>query len=160
MKNLLYVCALFLVLLGASPFSFGQRSLKDLQAIRVLVEDLNSEGRRTGLTEEQVKTDVELQLRKVGIRVDESASEFLYVSVQILEAEAIDHFVYCLLVALRQPVTLIRDSSIFAIAATWDRESFGIVPEDRAPRNNIRESIRNLVDNFLNDYLTVNPVTQ
>ena len=161
-RNLLYICALFLVLLGASPFSFGQsadvKSLQGLHTIRVLVERLGPDGRRVGLTSQQIKTDVELQLRKVGIRVDESVSEFVYVNASIVEAENIEHFVYSLEVAVEQPVTLRRNSS-FLTATTWDTGYVGIAPQGRA-RNAIRENLRDLVNDFLNDYLAVNPITR
>ena len=154
MKNRVCLCVLFSVLLVSAPFSFGQSSkantLKGLKATRVLVESLSSDGRRTGLTVEQIKTDVELQLRKVGIRIDESAFQSLYVDASILQPESIDIFVYSLFVTLFQPVTLRRDSSISTTGATWGQREMGVVGKDRA-RNGIRESIRDLVDKFLND---------
>ena len=161
-RNLLCHCALLLALLASAPFSFGQssdtKSLQGLQAIGVVVEDITSEGRRTGLTSQQIKTEVELELRKVGIRVDESVDEFLYVVTNIIEAEEIDHFVYSLELSVEQPVTLERDSS-FLVAITWTQGYVGIISQDRA-RNTIRESIRYLVGIFLNDYLAVNPITR
>ena len=161
-RNLLYCCVLFMVLLVSVPFSFGQSSdvltLRGLQAIGVVVEGLTSEGRRTGLTSQQIKTEVELQLRKVGIRVDESVREFVYVNVNIVEAGDIDHFVYSLELSVEQPVTFERDSSSL-VAITWTQGYVGIISQERA-RNTIRESIHYLVDIFINDYLAVNPITR
>ena len=162
MKNLLYLCVLFLVLLEVSaPFSFGQsvRSLRGLQVMGVLVESLTPEGRRTGLTEEQIKTDVELQLRKVGIRVDDSADDYLYLNPHIIEVGEQDLFVYSMTLELFQGVTLTRDTSLSISAATWLRSVLGIIREEEA-RSGIRGSIRVLVDVFLNDYLTANPITR
>ena len=163
MKNHLCLCVLFLVLLVSAPFSFGQsyraNTLKGLKATRVLVESLSSDGRRTGLTVEQIKTDVELQLRKVGIRIDESADNYLYLNATILKIENRDGFVYHLSLAVQQQAILKRDSSISSTAATWEKGKTGITSAEKA-RNWIRDMIRDLVDDFLNDYLTVNPVTR
>ena len=157
--------AVFLVLLGASAsFGFGQdfkvESLKNLKAIDVVVEGVSSEGRQTGLTTDQIETDVELQLRKVGITIDESVSEYLYVNANIMKLESRDSYIYGISVAVWQPAYLRRDSSILTFgAATWDKSTVGITPGNFA-KNNIREAIRELVDQFLNDYLSVNPITR
>ena len=119
-RKLLCVCTLVMVLLGSVPFGFSQshraNTLQGLQAIRVLVEELRPGARGTGLTPEQIQTDVELQLRKVGIRIDKSVSEYLYVNANIVELESIDAYVYSLNLEVNQPVTLARDSSIFTTA--------------------------------------------
>jgi len=121
MKNRLCFCVLFLALLVSAPLSFGQsaeaNSLRGLQGIFVLAESLTPEGRRTGLTLEQIETDVELQLRKVGIRIDKSADEYLYVKASVMEVEE-RGFVYHLEVSVKQKVTLARDPSILTGGTT------------------------------------------
>jgi len=83
------------------------------------------------LTSEQIQTDVELQLRKVGIRIDGSADEYLYVNANIREVDAIDVFVYALVVTFNQQVALERDSSISTFPDTWHETYVGIVPNVR-----------------------------
>jgi hypothetical protein len=56
---------------------------------------------------------------------------------------------------LVQPVILVRDPSISALATTWEKSQVGVVRIDSMPR--IREVARDLVDQFLNAYLSVNP---
>jgi len=107
---------------------------------------------------EQIETDVELQLRKVGIRIDKSADEYLYVRATVMEVGEMG-FVYHLEVSVKQKVTLARDPSILTEGITWDQGYLATVPKGGA-RNVIREDIRDLVDKFLNDYLAVNPITR
>jgi hypothetical protein len=48
----------------------GERAtLRGLDGVQVVVEDLQPDVERNGLTRQQLQTDVELRLRKAGIRV-------------------------------------------------------------------------------------------
>jgi hypothetical protein len=46
-----------------------RRSLRGLQGVEVVVEDMTSMANRYGLTRPQVQTDVEFRLHRAGIRV-------------------------------------------------------------------------------------------
>jgi len=56
---------------------------------------------------------------------------------------------------LEQYVTLERDASISTVAATWNDGSIGLVGVSNI--QTIRDGIKDLVDTFVNDYLSVNP---
>jgi hypothetical protein len=48
---------------------FSRETLRGLGAVHVVIEHLQPNAERAGLTRSQVQTDVELRLRKAGIRV-------------------------------------------------------------------------------------------
>ena len=59
--------------------------------------------------------------------------------------------------ALKQSVTLARDSKVKADAAkTWDQSVLGIVPSQNFA-DSIRTSIMLLVSTFVKDFQSVNP---
>ena len=47
----------------------SRASMRGIEGVGVVVESLDPEVERAGLTKHQLQTDVELQLRKAGIRV-------------------------------------------------------------------------------------------
>jgi hypothetical protein len=143
----------------------SRRSLKGLKGVHVAVENLSAEVERDGLNETSIQTDVELKLRQAGIRVLTAAEMFaapgrpiLFINVNpksdargvgVLYAFFID-------VELRQSVQLDRDPSIWpGTAATWNVASIGTV--GRSNLRELRDIIKDQVDQFINAYLSVNP---
>jgi hypothetical protein len=137
-------------------------TLTGLQGVYVVVEILRPEVEKYGLTRQQLQTDVELRLRQNGIKVlsgEERLSApgmpYLYVNVPIMKVEEIPLVVYSISVQLWQRVLLTRDPNKIYIASTWDTGFIGCAGLDRI--ESIRESVKNYVDAFINDYLAVNP---
>ena len=56
---------------------------------------------------------------------------------------------------LLQEVTLKRNPNIQITAITWSRETIGTVGEVKISQ--IRTLLKDLIDEFINDYLSVNP---
>jgi hypothetical protein len=140
-------------------------ALKGLQGVRVLVEKLTPEVEKYGLTSQQLQTDVELRLRQNGIRVLSEGQEqfsapgmpYLYVNVSIMMRKDIPLAVFVILVELKQNVFLARDTTKLCIASTWDSKSMvGSVGLDKI-ETTIRKDVKDNVDEFINDYLAVNP---
>ena len=59
----LFVCG------GSAQTEMDRKSLRGLKGIAVVVEALQPEAERDGLTKSQIKTDIELKLRQAGIHV-------------------------------------------------------------------------------------------
>ena len=141
-----------------------REALKGLKSLLVLVGELKTEIEQTGLlTKSIVQTDVELQLRKIGIKVltkDEiqklplsSGMPCLYINANIIKSKT-GYYIYNIVVQLQEYVTPIRTPSIIVPAVTtWDTSVLGLNSDLRK----IRQTISNEIDIFLNDYLTVNP---
>jgi hypothetical protein len=114
-----------------------------------------------GLSQQQLQTGVELQLRQAGLRVlttEEWAQvpgrPWLYVNAQVL---VIDHdlAVYSIRVEVNQDARLATHDA-FADVATWDKGGIGATEmTNLAPH--VRNSLRDLVGAFIDAYLSVNP---
>jgi len=155
-----------LVLLTLIPFYIPDLSaqtpeqratLRGLKGFYVLIDDIT----QTGLTKDVLKTGLELKLRKAGIRVltiDEMfltpGTPHLYVIVDVIKISRQCGFVYSVMVFFSQDVTLSRNRSTKAKGATtWKLSSLGVTQNLR----HVREVVSDLVDEFMNDYLAVNP---
>jgi hypothetical protein len=134
--------------------------LTGILGMNVLVEPLQSE---LALQAETVRTDVELRLRQMRVRVltDQEATATggatLYVNVIANCAAAA-----CaanVRLALFQDAYLARDGSLFAIAHTWERGHLLVCSQCRQQSltRGIRDGLRDLVDQFVNEYLKWNP---
>lgn len=71
----LFTLVAFLAIVGWANGVLSQdsedprQSLKGLQGIGVVISPIDPDFERDGLSKDQIQTDVELQLRKVGIKV-------------------------------------------------------------------------------------------
>jgi hypothetical protein len=136
---------------------FSRASLKGLQGVQVVVEPLEAEAEQVGLNKTSIQTDVELKLRQAGITVlTEAGTPYLYIDVNTSKSPSGPLYAYFVGVKLCQTVRLDRDPSIKIFAATtWDVAELGTV--GRVNLRSIRERIKDLVDMFINAYLSVNP---
>jgi len=165
--NLFLIVAI--VLGGGVPVFAGddeldRATLRGLSGIGVLVESLDPEDERAGLTQAQLQTDVELRLRKAGIKVmtkqetlQTPGIPILYVQLGIIH----DPLGYSLavIVGLHQQVILVRDPSIVTQGITWSINGVG----RGSPDNFVKEArgrVADFVDQFMNVYLAMNPKGQ
>jgi hypothetical protein len=120
---------------------------------------LGPEIERAGFTKDQIQTDAELKLRMAGIKVlsreerlKEPGMPFLYVNASVVLRSS-PSFVYHIEIYLGQKVILVRDVKTVSVGYTWSTGSVGITPNPQY----IRDKIKDLVDIFINAYLSVNP---
>ncbi len=138
--------------------------LRGLDTVRVTLLPLDRDVENDGLSADLVRQDVELRLRKVGIRVL-SEEEFKEkpltptISVKLLIAAhkgpAAGLCTFSLSLDLCELVTLARDSKITALASTWHTSSLGAVGKGKV--RELRSEVTDAVDDFLNDFLAANP---
>jgi hypothetical protein len=131
-------------------------SLKGLDTLFVMVEQLPTGARSMGLSEDTLRTDVELKLRLAGIRVVPRTEgvklpghPYLYVQVSVTDsahAASVD-------VQLNQDVLMVRNDQFVYGATTWNVGTTISNPNVQG----IRDSVKDRVDEFLNDWLSVNP---
>ena len=150
---------------AAEDDKFMRPSLKALKGVEVVVEPLKAAIEQNGLTQTSIQTDVELKLRQVGIpvlsqseRINAPGAPYLYIDLTMLDIEVqkAHGYAYALKVELNQTVRLDRDPSIVCLGSpTWSMHSVGTV--DRSNIRQVRDSIKDHVDRFINAYLSVNP---
>jgi hypothetical protein len=155
------VIFLFTSICSALDDEFSRRTLKGLEGIYVLIEELDPALKERGLTKDQIQTDVELKLRMAGIRIlsekellTSPGLPSLYIAINAVKLDMI--FAFDIYVGLDQYIKLTRNPLIISLAATWSTTGIGSVGETRV-RENIREKVKDLVDKFINAYLSVNP---
>ncbi|MFH1370489.1 MAG: hypothetical protein ABII09_04305 [Planctomycetota bacterium] len=133
--------------------------LNGLREIYVIVEYIEPEVEKKGLIKQVIETDVELELRKYGIKVvseEESLKKpggsFLYVNVNAnTNSSAI--LTGAISVNLSEAVMLLRSKTV-VLAQTWSVNGVLFSSSDSIF---VRDSIKSIVDKFINDYLAANP---
>jgi hypothetical protein len=152
----------FLLLPGVSyALTDNQEALVGLKGVEVLVEvvveKIKPEAEHLDL-KDMIKTDVELRLRKAGVKVLTQEDRLkipgwpcLYVNTSILPER---HLCAILIkVEVGEMVTLARGQEVYAPIWRTSRLGIGGEPIER----NIRDKVGDLVDEFINDYLAANP---
>jgi hypothetical protein len=136
---------------NAADDKTSRDSLRNLSAVLVVVESVDADTVRDGLTTEQIQTDVELRLRKAGVVVSDSASPMLYVAVNPVYSSS-GIYAYSSTLQLEQPVTILSNNTL-TMATTWSILATGLVGRNKMPAA-IRSLVGDQVDTFLNAYLS------
>lgn len=135
------------------------RTLKNIRGCEVVVERLNESSTALGLTEQQLKADVEQRLRAAGIDDDRKYSPILAITVTILldKSRTGVVFGYSAYVELDfwQSVT-IEANGLRDFAVTWKRGLIVGGQDNASARQQIRSTVRNLADRFIQAHRTAN----
>ena len=171
--------------LSGRAWSDGRDALRGEKYIAVEVANVNPDLERDGVMKQQLKTDTELRLRQIGIDVSKNFGPVLRITLTVLKGTGpvSNVYAYCtevdfetsvfsasnILSVLIPPGTQkagesdvqvsgatvqALTNSIFA-GSLWHRGHVGIAGVQRVTM--IREVVKDLVDEFLNDWLAVNP---
>ena len=160
MKRLVTVTLMMIVFLpcvkGQSTLDEKQ-SLKGIASLFVLIEDISDEVQRDGLSQTQLQTDIELRLRKAGIRVvnkDQGiGGPFLYLNITAVKQE-VGLYAVGIQLTFNQEVVLVRDKTVRLVATTWRLGGVNIVGSQKVSQT--RNIVGDVVDAFINDYLGAN----
>ena len=165
---LLFVVLLTLLVFIATVLAIGddknsRPSLKGLKKLIVVVQiekPLSDDFKKVGLTEERIRTGIELKLQEAKIDVIytenlPSDTPILHVEVNGSKKEG-KTFSFLIEVQLWQKSFLKRDSKIEVMAATWSAGVFGLGSASNIA-NDIMGWINSTMDTFVKAYLSVNP---
>jgi hypothetical protein len=174
----LFVFLAFLVLAGwasevlASDDETTSQSLMDLQGISVMVPPINPDAERDGLKREQILTEIELRLRKGGIKIltDKEIMKirnfpYLNVTVNSVKDKKTGLYSYDIKVELYKQDILnpedIGETNEIGFAQlipikTWSSELTGSAPGSDL-KNSVQKRVDDLADKFINAYLAANP---
>jgi len=144
----------------ADDGDFARATLRGLQGMYVLIEDMKPESERAGLTTQQLHTEVKGQLRHAGMPVltkDQAfrvqGAPYVYVYVHLLP-HPIGLTAYSILVEVNQRASLDRNGSS-AYVSTWSVQRLGTVGSQHLAA--VRNDVRGQADHFINVYRSVNP---
>lgn len=148
MKKLIILGFLSMVIIQ-NVWAFGEESLRGIKTVQVFVEGLNENDKQDGLSENRLRTDVEIRLRQNGIKVvKDTAESYLYLDVLVLKHD-IGIYVYNIKLELWQEVSLTRKPDIKIIGTTWIRGSLGYAGSEVFV-DTVRKSVADKVDEFIN----------
>jgi hypothetical protein len=139
---------------------YADRTLRGLTGFAVVVDEFDAESLQAGLNRQDIQTAVELRCRIAGVPI--SPKYFGYLHIQMIPLQNTVHglptgsYAAAIQVEFRQMVSLNRDPTISAYAATWSQMAV-MTMSRRDVGSHCRDSVNRLVDEFLNAYLAQNP---
>lgn len=147
----------FQVMALAGDNEQDRNTLRGIKGFSVVVEDIRPEFEQAGLAKAQIQTDVELKLRLAGIKVltkeeswEEPGTPMLYVCPQVTKSGK--NYLYRVDVEFNQmALSKIDGRDIYGV--TWSVGGLGLTVN----LNDLRQVIKDAVDQFINAYLSVNP---
>jgi hypothetical protein len=156
MRNIIVPLLVFCLIASAAgsqeKLDTRNHTLKNIRGCEVVIERLNDASMALGLTEQQLRADVEQMLGAANIGVSPKYSPMLAVTVTIRLDKSRTGIVfgYSAYVELEfwQSVT-IEANGLKDFAVTWKR---GLIVGDRnnaEGKEQIRSAVRNLVDRFI-----------
>jgi len=132
----------------------------DTLSVEVVISDPSLE--KTGLTKEQILTDVEIKLRRNGFNVKsrkELYEPYVYLLVDLQSySNANGVIIYTAQTMFIQKVVLDRNKSLSTWTSTWETGYVGNIIEQRT--REIRDIISDQINKFINDYLKANASAQ
>lgn len=137
-------------------------SLRGLQGIEIVVEDLSDVGQRL-LNQGDIATQIERELRRNGIKVVKSSNSlpgmpYLYINIGVVRSvvgSRLVGYAYSISIELNQAVLLERDSNFSMFATTWDSGVTGIVSDDEAEEV-IMDGVLRKINQFSGAFLKAN----
>jgi hypothetical protein len=166
MKNLNRAISLivFLVfsLVGSSVYGvddrYARESLRGITGTGILIEPLGPELKGAGLTVDQLKADVESKLKSAGIKIinekdilAETGNPYLHLMTGVLKTNK-QYYVYAVTADFCQDATLTRNK-LSAMFTTWSIGGYGLTDN----LGEIRNIAKDIIDQFINAWLSVNP---
>jgi hypothetical protein len=143
--------------LGQMFVPTGRDTLRGLPGVEVIVENLEPELERHGLTTVGLRTDIEAQLRKGGVTIYPSqtanpsaAKAYLYVEINALALPDDAGYALGLQVHLRQTLRSLVSESNIVNAMTWDAHNVLAAPTSEL--HAVRGELATLVDEFIADW--------
>jgi hypothetical protein len=134
-----------------------RKGLEGIAGIRVEVEPMTANEKAVGLSQDEIKTDIEDRCRLAGIKVGDDYKSYLFIDIILgdVPCESVTRYEANVIVRFRQMVT-IKENGAIVDAATWDDSTicggFGSGDSDT-----IRYTVENITDGFIRDYLAANP---
>lgn len=152
------------VVIAIGDDKYSCASLKGLKKLSVVVQiekPVSEDFRKAGLSEDRVRTGVELKLRDEAkidvVHVEDLSSDTPILHVEINGSKKTDKtFSFLIEVELWQKSFLKRDPKLQVIAGTWSTGVFGLASASNVATDMMR-LINGMMDAFTKAYLSVNP---
>jgi len=161
MKSILLVICMFFAGWNSLLAQGSSSIFKGLGPIAVVVQDIDPEAVREDFNVSVIKNDVEVELRKAGIRVvdrseltDASGRPYLFVVIHLVKG-SLNTFTYHTELRFHQNASMTRNPDVVLSVPTWSRSVTGM---ERANKMmSVRDKIREMLMVYINEYLAANP---
>lgn len=151
-------------LAGDTPAERG--TLRGIKEVLVVIEILDPDLKRSGLTEDQIRTDMNSKFRVAGINVLTEEEYFKkaltettplapIVSVALSAKKSNKLYIVHIYFQVLQRAFLERDPSMNVPAVTWWVDRMGILAPQKISL--ARNAVKDCTDEFIKAYLSVNP---
>ena len=151
MKRAILLFALISAPAGAQTWSDSGLETANYKYVAVVIEGLDADERRLGLTKDRIRNRVELRLRSAGLTPGTDSREnrtALYVNVNATKTA------YIISVEYQRPVDFTTGNQQYrSLAGTWQSSSVGTHVRSGAV---IMNTLDQHLDKFLNEYLKAN----
>jgi hypothetical protein len=143
----------------ADDDEFSRTTMLILRGVYVVVDELNFELAGDGLSKNGLKAVAEAKLREAGIEIlpvedrEAAGTPHLHIHPEIVRGSSSQEYIYHISVQLRQSVFLSRTPVIEALGTTWSTTAMGVA----ASASDVQDKVKDLIDQFINAYYTVNP---
>ncbi|MBZ5725788.1 MAG: hypothetical protein LAP87_12410 [Acidobacteriia bacterium] len=150
------------VLLGVSGAAdaagdgpLDRATLRGLKGFSVVIDQLDPQLARDGLTREGLQRQIEARLQSAGVPVNKDAVEFLGLRILAVRDRKGPYSV-SLAMGLYQPVILTRDRNIKTATETWAVETV-IAVQPRLLSRASAGAVEQLADRFVAAFRSANP---
>jgi hypothetical protein len=153
---LVALLAAFRTGLNAGDGALDRATLRGLKAFNIVIDPLDPQLEKAGLTADMLKSRIDTRLRHAGIALDTNAIEFVGLRIDSAQLSRRGPYGLCFLLAFYQPVALARDQKIRTATQTWDAHTM-LVVTPKALVDASLETVDQIADQFVNAYRSVNP---
>jgi hypothetical protein len=144
-----------LLMNAAGDAPLDRATLKGLGAVGIIIDPIESDLVKEGLTEDLVQKRIEGKLKDAGIGVNPSGSEF--VGLRVLRARAQKGpYALCLAIGVYQPVVLVRNKDMKTATETWAAETV-LMADPKVVSREALNSVDELADRLVAAYRSANP---
>ncbi|SPE36180.1 Transcriptional regulator, Fis family [Candidatus Sulfopaludibacter sp. SbA6] len=140
---------------GAGDASLDRGTLRGLKALSVIIDTLDPQLEKEGLTPDLLQRQLEARLGHGGVTVDKSAVEFLGLRISSARVKK-GPYSLCLTIGLYQPVTLSRDKNLKTATQTWEVGTL-LIAQPKVLMQSSTAAVDELADRFVNAWRSVNP---
>src|SRR5579871_190378 len=143
---------------AAGDAPLDRATLRGIHSVNVIIDVLDPELVKQGLTANSLKEQIERRLDHSGITVDHAAAEF--VGIKILQVRAPrGPYALCLSLGVYQPVALSRNKEIRTATDTWTVETI-LIADSKVLTREALNSVDELLDRLVAAYRAANPNPQ
>lgn len=140
---------------GAGDAPLDRATLRGLKAVSVVMDRLDPELQKGGLTQVDLQSRLESRLKDAHIPIQESAAEFVALRVTAVRGGR-GPYALSVTIGLYQPVLLSRDKTMRTATATWEVETI-LMADPKILRQASLETIDELAGRFAAAWRSANP---